>query len=350
MRWLKSRSAATALLLAALLICLAGCGPRNSPPNGPLELRLGYFPNLTHGQALVGIANGAFRDALGENVKLKTTVFNAGPSAIEALFAGEIDITYVGPSPTITGYLRSKGEALRVIAGGCSGGAVLVVREGSGIATPADIAGKKIATPQVGNTQDISMRWFVKSLGLETSEKGGSVTIVPTENPNIIQLFQRGDIDGAWVPEPWGARLVRQAGGKVLIDERELWPGGRFITANVVVRREFLEKHGEIVRRFLEAHVRLTDWINENQAEAKQIIGSEIKRLTGASLPQEVLDEAFSRLSFTFDPLKDSLLEYARRANRLGLLRESAEALDGLYELSPLSDVIGAKRPGREGI
>lgn len=331
---------ALVFLVTPLLVCPAGCGRSNSPRNAPLELRLGYFPNLTHAQALVGIAKGTFQERLGKDVILKTTLFNAGPSAIEALFAGQIDIAYVGPSPTITGYLRSKGKALKVIAGASSGGAVLVARKDGGIDSPKELAGKRIATPQMGNTQDISARWFIKCLGLETSEKGGNVTIIPIQNPDIMELFRRGEIDGAWVPEPWGARLVREAGGRILIDERDLWPGGRFVTANVIVRTDFLRERREIVKDFLKAHVEITNWINQNPAEAKRIIGSEIKRLTGATMPQEVLEDAFSRISYTYDPIRESLLEYADRATKLGFLREPPQSFDELFELSPLNEIL----------
>src|SRR3712207_5365203 len=197
-------------------------------------LRIGYFPNINHAQAVIGFGRGDFQNALGDNVQVTTQIFNAGPSAIEALFANQIDVTYIGPGPAINGYVRSGGEALRIISGSTSGGAVFVVRNDSGINSPQDLANKKFATPELGNTQDVALRNYLLDNGYNTRDKGGNVEVLPVKNPDIVTLFLTKQIDGAWVPEPWGERLVREGGGKIFVDERDLWPPeGKFVTTHI---------------------------------------------------------------------------------------------------------------------
>src|SRR5580698_5884661 len=258
-------------------------------------VRVGAFPNITHAQAVIGKANGAFQKALGTGVKIEWTSFNAGPSAIEALFAGAIDMTYVGPNPTISGYLRSNGEALRVVAGAASGGAALVVRNDSGIQKPEDFHGKRVASPQFGNTQDVALRNWLKNHGLKTNDKGGDVQIVPMANPDQLTLFLRKDLDAAWAPEPWATRLIHEGNGRLLIDERTLWPDGQFVIGLLVVNTKFLRAHPDPVKNWIRANVELTDWINAHPVEAKKLLNQQIQSETGKPLPPEVLDEAFSR-------------------------------------------------------
>src|SRR5215471_19079259 len=206
-----------------------------------VTVRVGAFPNITHPQAMVGKANGAFEKALGSNVKVDWKTFNAGPSAMEALFAGAIDLTYIGPNPTITGYVRSNGEALRIIAGATSGGAALVVRNDSGIEKPEDFRAKKVATPQLGNTQDVALRAWLKDHGLRSVDKGGDVAVMPMANPDQLTLFQKKSLDAAWAPEPWATRLIREGDGRLFLDERSLWPQGQFITCHLIVATKFLK-------------------------------------------------------------------------------------------------------------
>src|SRR5438876_10726520 len=266
-------------LFVLLTFILVGCGAQgsNNNPTGQVTLHLGYFPNLTHAVALVGVARGTFKDALGPNVHLETKTFNAGPALIEALFANDIDIGYVGPNPAINGYVKSHGQALRIIAGAASGGALFVVRSDEHIQSPSDLANKKFASPQLGGTQDVSLRYYLQQHGLKTVDKGGNVQILPTDNPNILTLFKQGKIDGAWVPEPWATRLVVEGKGKIFVDERSLWPDGRFVTTNIVVRTAFLSQHPDIVNKFLQADVETTEYIQANPESAKSIVNSEIK-------------------------------------------------------------------------
>ena len=218
-------------------------------PAGNVVIRVAYFANLTHSQVLIGLARGDFQRARGPNVTIQTAVFNAGPSVIEALFANQIDLAYIGPNPAINGYVQSKGAALRIVAGATSGGAALVVRPGANIKTAADLAGKRIASPQLGNTQDVALRNYIIANGLQTKEQGGTVEVIPTDNTLILDLFKLGQIDGAWEPEPWASRLIVEAGGQLLVDERTLWTAthGDFVTAHIIVSTQFLKDHPDVV-------------------------------------------------------------------------------------------------------
>jgi NitT/TauT family transport system substrate-binding protein len=293
--------------------------------------------------ALVGVARGTFQQALGSNVSLQTKIFNAGPAEIEALFAHEIDIGYVGPSPAINGYVKSNGQALRIIAGAASGGALFIVRPQSNIKNASDLAGKKIADPQQGGTQDVALRYYLLSHGLKPADQGGNVQIVPTDNATILTLFKRGQIDGAWVPEPWASRLVVEGNGEVFIDERSLWPGGKFVTTDVVVSTSFLTQHPDLVAKFLQAHVETVQYITSNPDSAKSLVNSEIKRITKQSLPSHELDQAYANLDITYDPITASLQDEANHAYALGFLGKSQPNLGGIYALGPLNQVLSSK-------
>jgi NitT/TauT family transport system substrate-binding protein len=306
-------------------------------------VRLGYFPNLTHAVALVGVARGTFQKALGSNVTLQPKIFNAGPAEIEALFANEIDIGYVGPSPATNGYVKSKGQALRIIAGAASGGVLFVVRPQANIKSASDLAGKRIATPQQGGTQDVAFRYYLLNHGLKSADRGGNVQIVPTDNPNILTLFKEGRIDGAWVPEPWATRLIVEGKGQVFLDERSLWPGGKFVTTDVIVSTRFLTQHPDLVNKFLQAHVETVEYIASNVASAKSLVNSEIKRITGKALPSQELDQAYNNLDITYDPISGSLQEGADHAYALGFLGSSKPDLNGIYYLGPLNQVLLSK-------
>ena len=310
----------------------------------PAVLRVGYFPNVTHAQALLGRANGQFEKTLGPGVRVEWKAFNAGPSAIEALFANAIDLTYVGPNPTVAGYVRSQGEAVRVIAGAASGGASLVVRKDAGIKSAADFHGKKVATPQLGNTQDVALRSWMRANGLKSREKGGDVQVLPIANPDQLTLFLKGQIDAAWAPEPWAARLVHEGGGRIFIDERDLWPDHQFVITNIIVNPKFLKEHPDVVKGFLRAHVELTEWINKNTAQAKQILNQQLQKETGKALAPEVLEDAFSRMQVTYDPIRSSLLKSTQQAFDEGFLGRSKPDLSGLYDLTLLNEVLREKK------
>lgn len=303
-------------------------------------IRVGAFPNITHAQAMVGKANGWFDKAMGQNTKIEWRTFNAGPSVIEALFAGAVDMAYVGPNPAINGYVRSNGEALRIIAGATSGGAALVVRGDSGITKPEDFHGKRIASPQMGNTQDIALRAWLKSQGLKTRDKGGDVTVMPVANPDQLTLFLKKEIDAAWAPEPWASRLVHDAGGKIFLDERTLWPRGQFLTTELVVSTKFLQAHPDLVKQWLRAHIQLTVWINAHAAEAKHLLNQQIQKETGKPLAPPVLEDSFGRLQVTYDPLREQLLRAAQLAFDAGFLGRQMPDLSRIYDLTLLNQAL----------
>jgi NitT/TauT family transport system substrate-binding protein len=324
-------------LVAASITTPAFSQSENQPRK---TLRIGYFPNINHAQAVIGLGGGDFQRLLGDNVQVTTQIFNAGPSAIEALFANQIDVTYIGPSPTINGYVRSGGEALRVISGSASGGAVFVVRNDSGINSPQDLANKKFATPELGNTQDVALRNYLLDNGYNTKDKGGNVEVLPVKNPDIVTLFLTKQIDGAWVPEPWGERLVREGGGKILVDERDLWPPeGKFVTTHIIVNPNYLENNPDVIKKLLEAHIDETNWINTNKAAAIDAFNVELQKLTGQTIAEDVLNASLSRLDFTYDPVRLSLFQDAADAYNLGFIPENPD-VTGIYDLTILDQVL----------
>jgi NitT/TauT family transport system substrate-binding protein len=277
---------------------------------------------------------------LGPKVTIDWKLFNAGPSAIEALFAGELDLSYIGPNPAINGYLKSNGEALRIVCGAASSGAGLVVRKDAGINCMDDFHGKKIATPQLGNTQDIACRSWLKENNFHLTEKGGDVQVIPIRNPDQLTLFLKKEIDAAWTKEPWVTRLIVEGEGKLFLDEKDLWPEGKFVTAHIIVSTTFLKQHRERVKQWIRAHVATTDWINHHPTLAKEVVNNEIKKIAGKALPLKVLDDAFSRTSLTYDPIRSSLLTSAERAFETGFLGKERPDLSSIYDLSLLNEVL----------
>lgn len=302
-------------------------------------IRLGYFPNINHAQAVIGVGNGDFQNSMGD-VKIQSQVFNAGPSAIEALFANRIDVAYVGPNPAINGYLKSDGQGLKIISGVSSGGAVFVVRNDSGITSTHDFAGKKFASPQLGNTQDVALRSYLLKNGYKTSENGGNVTVIPANAADIVTMMLKKEIDGAWVPEPWGTILVKQANGKIFLDEKKLWPNGKFTTAIIIARTDYLHSHPDAIRKLLIAHVKETIWINNNKNESIKIFNDQIQKITGKTIPNNVISEAFSRLDMTYDPVKASVFKSANDAFDLGFLGDRQPDLSKIFDLTILNDVL----------
>jgi len=341
-----------ATFVAASAVLLAACDDREAAPPAAgssgtatpvaksVTLRLGYFPNVTHAQPQVAVARGTFAEELGANVRLETKTFNAGPAAIEALFAGAIDATYIGPNPAITGYVQSQGKDLRIVAGATSAGALLVVRGDSGITKPSDFANKKIATPQLGNTQDVALRAWLQKNGLKDKEHGGNVQVIPTANADALSLISRGQLDGAWVPEPWATRIVQEAKGRVFLDECDLWPNGDFVTTHLIVRTKFMEEHPDVVARLLRAHVKTTLWINDHPDEARGLVNESIKKISGAALPDAIISAAWRNQKITYDPIASSLRKSADDAFALGYLGEKKPDLANIYALDPLNNVL----------
>lgn len=339
----RPRHVATLATTVVLVLGLAACGgdsdASSSGSEDGGEVRLGYFPNLTHGTPLVGLSEGFYEDALAEDgATLVAQDFNSGTDTIEALLGGGLDATYIGPSPTVTAFAQSGGEGVRVIAGATSGGAALVVQPE--IETIEDLRGEIVATPSVGNTQDIAARAYFQEEGFETdTDGGGDISILGQDNSVTVQAFQQGDIAGAWVPEPYVA-ILTDAGGKVLLDEAELWPEGQFVTTQLIVRTEFLEEEPDLVADLLNAHVESTSFINDNPDEAKTIIGEQLLELTQSELPAETLTSAFDSLTFTNDPLASTLVESAADAESVEVIEPIEADLADLYNLDPLNEIL----------
>ncbi|AWB95974.1 sulfonate ABC transporter substrate-binding protein [Agromyces badenianii] len=335
---------ATAIVTTAVL-ALSGCAPQAAagPTAEPTattepaeELRLGYFANVTHAPALVGLEEGLFEEALGDT-KLTTQVFNAGPAAIEALSAGAIDATYIGPNPSINTFIQSGGESAHIVAGAATGGAALVVREG--IDSVKDLAGTTLATPQLGNTQDVALRSWLADEGFTTDTTGGGdVHITPTENAQTLTLFQQGGLDGAWLPEPWVSRLIVDAGAHVLVDEADLWEDGAFPTTVLLVRAEFLEEHPETVQALLQGHVASVDWLTEHADEAAGVINAVIEKDTGKPLADEVITRALEHVAFSFDPHAETFETLVENGLEAGTQKEGS--IDGLFDLRLLNGLL----------
>ncbi|EFL20166.1 aliphatic sulfonate ABC transporter substrate-binding protein [Streptomyces sp. C] len=343
--------AALALLLAAALAsCGYGSRAVKVPDAAPAaadgarklsasEVRIGYFPNLTHATALVGVREGLIQRELG-GTALKTTTFNAGPAEIEALNAGSVDIGFIGPSPAVNGYAKSKGSSLRIVSGSASGGVKLVVNPDK-IKTLDDLKGKKIATPQLGNTQDVAFLHWLAARGwkVDAASGRGDVSVVRTNNTVTPDAYRSGAVDGAWVPEPTASKLVAE-GAAVLLDERDLWPGGKFVITNVVVSQKFLKEHRDVVEAVLRGTVKTNEWINADPDRAKASANAALKTLSGKELEPEVVDAAWPGILVTDDPLATTLKAQSDHAVAAGLLERPD--LTGIYDLGPLNEVLGS--------
>jgi NitT/TauT family transport system substrate-binding protein len=331
------RSAAV-LAAGALLLGASACGgddTKDEPKAGAsttpaTELRLGYFANVTHAAAVYGVSKGIFQKELGSTT-LKTSVFNAGPAAIEALRGGSLDAAFLGPNPAINGFTQTDGKLLRIVAGTTSGGASLVVK--SDITDVAQLKGKTIATPQLGNTQDVAAKAYFK-------EKGVDAKILNQENSQTLDTFKSGDIDGGWVPEPWASRLVLDGGGKVLVNEKDLWPNGQFVTTHLVVSQTFLAEHPTTVEALLKGLIESTNEVATKSQEVQDAVNAQIKTDTGKSLKPAILASAFEQLTPTVDPIASSLKTSAEHAVEVRVSKEAD--LTGIYDLTLLNKLLAA--------
>ncbi|MFF8403628.1 aliphatic sulfonate ABC transporter substrate-binding protein [Streptomyces sp. NPDC014846] len=355
----------TLAVIAALpLLTLAACGYGSEAKDddtakvaagakktdGLDSVKIGYFGNLTHATALVGVQKGIFQKELGAT-EVEPATFNAGPSEIEALNSGSIDIGWIGPSPAINGFTKSGGKSLKIIGGSASGGVKLVVNPKK-IKTLKDVEGKRIATPQLGNTQDVAfLNWAAEQGWKVDAQSGkGDVTVVRTDNKITPDAYKSGSVDGAWVPEPTASKLVAE-GGKVLLDESSLWPDKKFVITNIIVRQAFLKEHPKAVEAVLKASVETNKWINANPDEAKAAANKQLESDSGKALPADVLDPAWKSIRFTDDPLASTLHTEADHAVKAGLLEKPN--LNGIYDLTLLNKVLkaeGASAVGDAGL
>ena len=296
-----------------------------------VTLRVGHFPNITHAQALVASqlqrqGKNWYAEQLGPDVTIQWFVYNAGPSAMEAIFANSIDLTYVGPNPVLNAYVKSQGDEIRVVSGAAVGGAALVIQGDGKLTKPQDFKGKKIATPQLGNTQDVAARVWAKKAGFRVTQLGGDVLILPTANPDQLALFQQKKIDAVWTVEPWVTRLELEANGKVLVEQKDA------LTTVLASSTRFLKERSELAKKFVAGHVALTKWIGEHPTEAKELVRAELKEVTKRELPAATADRAWPRLTFTSEvsrPVWDTLLSEAKS---VGFLKEATN-LDRLIEV-----------------
>ena len=313
-------------------------GSSTSAGTAASELRLGYFANVTHTTPIVGVAKNFFGTELG-STKLTTQIFNAGPDEMTALLSGKLDAAYVGPSSALNAYVKSNGTGLTIVAGAENAGAELVVS--SKITSIADLKGKTLASPQLGNTQDVALRYWLKQQGYATTQQGGGdVKISPTDNATTLTLFEAGKIDGAWVPEPWASRLVVEGGGHVLVDEKTLWPSGQFATTNLVVATSYLKAHPQTVKALITGQVKANAWVTANPTDAATLVNSTIKSLTGKALKDAVITRAWSEENVTNDPEASSLQTSLAHAVSDGLLKQTS--LNGIYDLTLLNQVLTA--------
>jgi len=336
-----SRSVGPVALVVAALTMVSACSSSSKSSGAPTKrgtvtLRLGYLPNVTHAPAIVGLQNKTFTNDLGTSVDLKTSTYNSGTEETTAILAGSLDAAFVGPNPAINAYQKSGGTAVRIVSGVASGGAFLVVKPS--ITSAAQLKGKKLATPSLGNTQDVALRSWLASKGYKTTTEGsGDVQVIPQDNSQTVTAFQTGAIDGAWVPEPYATKLEDE-GGKVLVDEATLWPGGKFVTTNLVVTTKFLSAHADIVTNLLKGLSSSIDLINTNATQAEDLVSKGVEQATGKALKTSLVASAFKSITFTLDPIASSLKKDAASAKTLGFIKSTD--LKNIYDLTLLNQLL----------
>ena len=318
-----------------------------STDNSGNEIRVAFFPSISHVVPIVGIENNIFQENLTEQKIIEVKIFDSGPQVIESLFAKSIDLAYVGPGPIINGFLKSNGQDLKILAGAANGGASFIIQKDSGLDSIENFQGKRIASPQISNTQDVSLRHYLSTHGLEPVEKGGTVFVINISNPDIYTLFAKGDIDGAWVPEPWATILVEELGGVRLFNESQFWPEKQFSSVLLIGRTNFVEQNPEIIKKWILSNQKTAEWINSNPDKTKIIYNEFMQDYMGKTFSKKIVDESFSNLEITSDPIKNSVLTFAERADSLGYLGRSGYNLDGLFYNENISqNSVGVEQNG----
>ena len=308
------------ILIASAALC-AACGPQEPQKT---VLQIGHFPNITHAQALVAHnlsrqGKGWFEERLGDDVKIEWRLFNAGPTAMESLFAGAVDITYVGPNPAINAYAKTGGADIRVLAGAADGGAALIVNPDLNITKPEDFRGKKIGTPQFGNTQDVACRAWLIENGIEVTQTGGEASVLPTPNPEQLTLFRGKNLDAVWTVEPWVTRLINEGNGKIFLEQKDA------VTTILVTNNRTLKKYPELVKKFVRAHEELTEWMKNNPEEAQKLAHAELEALTGGKIDMQLVKDAWPRIIFTSETNKKGMDEFVGYAFKCGFLKEQLD-------------------------
>ena len=295
------------------------------------KIRVAFFPSILHAVPIVGMETQTFADNLDDDLDIEVKIFDSGPQVIESIFSNSVDIAYVGPGPVINGYLKSDGDDLQILAGAANGGASYVIQKNSGLELIENYSGKRVAAPQISNTQDVSLRHYLAENGLKPAEKGGDVFVLNIANPDIYTLFAKGDIDGAWVPEPWATMLVEELDGIRLFDENEFWPENQFSSVLLIGRSDYIEKNPEIIKKWINANKQTVQWINNHPDESKKLYNEFLKSYMGRTLPENIVEKSFSNIIITSEPLENSVHTFAERADTLGYLGRDGYTLDGIF-------------------
>ena len=295
------------------------------------KIRVAFFPSVVHAVPIIGMETQTFTNNLDGDLNIQVKIFDSGPQVIESIFSNSIDIAYVGPGPVINGFLKSDGNDLKILAGAASGGASFIIQKNSGLDLIENYSGKRIAAPQISNTQDVSLRHYLSENGLTTAEKGGDVFVLNIANPDIYTLFAKGDIDGAWVPEPWATMLVEELNGVRLFDENEFWPENQFSSVLLIGRSDYIEKNPEIIKKWINTNEKTVEWINNHPDESKKLYNEFLKSYMGRTLPQNIVEKSFSNIIITSEPLENSVYIFAERADALGYLGRDGYTLDGIF-------------------
>ena len=318
--------------IGALAVIIVALAIVNSADLGQdNKIRVAFFPNVGHAVPIVGIENEIFSSGLGDETVIETKLFDSGPQVVESLFANSIDIAYVGPGPALNAFLKSDENNVLILAGAASGGASFIVHPDSTIESVNDFPGKRIAAPQIGNTQDVSLRHYLSENGLKPAEKGGSVVVLNVPNPDIYTLFAKGDIDAAWVPEHWATILENELGGTRLFYEEDLWPQNQFASVLLIGRVDYIDQHPQVINKWLSSHVKTVEWINEHPDETKIIFNQFLEKNYGQTLSDDIVSESLDNLEITSDPIKNSIIIFAERANSLGYLGRDGYNIDGIF-------------------
>ncbi len=311
-----------------LVVSLAGCGSAgNQGSDGKTDVRIAYFPNITHTQALVMKNQKTLENKWKDKCNVSWTSFNAGPAEVEAIFAGEVDLGYIGPVPALSANAKSNGD-VKIISNVTNAGAVLLRRKDSGIETVKDLAGKKVAVPQIGNTQHLCLLDLLTQNGLKTVDKGGDVTINASSNADILNLIDNGSVDAAVVPEPWGTTIEKNGSAEVLLEYDKLFLEGNYPTAVVIAGSDFMKEHPDLVKEFLQAHEDAALFINENGAQAREIVNKEIESVTGKALAADVIEKAFGRMKVDTALNKEAVMTFARISKEEGFISTVPEEND----------------------
>ena len=321
------------------IIALIGL-TQSSVDDSQNKIRVAFFPSIVHAVPIVGMETQTFADNLDDGLAIEVKIFDSGPQVIESIFSNSVDIAYVGPGPVINGFLKSDGNDLKILAGAANGGASFVIQKNSGLELIENYSGKRVAAPQISNTQDVSLRHYLAENGLIPVEKGGDVFVLNIANPDIYTLFAKGDIDGAWVPEPWATMLVEELDGVRLFDENEFWPENQFSSVLLIGRSDYIEKNPEIINKWISANKKTAQWINNHPDESKKLYNKFLKSYMGRTLPENIVEKSFSNIIITSEPLENSVYTFAERANTLGYLGHDGYTLDGIFHYENISMTI----------